>query len=70
VLQQELTAKGSHAVIVFESNKEKTEVACETTRRATVTILAHSVYDTLRGLITTSLPSKISHYQTLFGNTS
>ncbi len=48
-LQQELTAKGNHAVIRFESNQLNNRAisSCDTTRRATVTIPIHSLYDSI-----------------------
>ena len=46
-LQQELTAKGNHAVISFDSKQFKDDLSstCDTTRRAVVTIKTHSLYD-------------------------
>jgi multidrug resistance efflux pump len=46
-LQQELTARGNHAVISFDNKQLKDDLTstCDTTRRAIVTIKTHSLYD-------------------------
>ena len=46
-LQQELTAKGNHAVISFDKIQLQNGIdnTCDSTRRAIVTIKTHSLYD-------------------------
>ena len=52
-LQQELTAKGNHAVITFDENQLKDNIvsSCDTTRRAIVTIHIPSLYDKINKLV-------------------